>query len=208
MLTKEELGRRLRLVRFERGMTLKEVAARCGMSATHISEVERGKTSPTIGALQRISKALGERPSQFVREKRLPGATVTRGANRCKFYTAGTDGQPAELEVVSPGVPGGVVQVFRKTPAPGESMRGFPMIGEVVVLCVKGMVRVSAGTGDSHVLREGDTIQMRLDDGLRAQCALGDLRSNRGGGQFCNSFTHRQFRLTSENPGHLEVRWI
>lgn len=169
MLTKEELGRRLRLVRFERGLTLKEVAARCGMSATHISEVERGKTSPTIGALQRISKALGERPSQFVREERLPGVRVTRGAERCKFFTAGVDGQPNELEIVSPGVPGGVAQVFSKTSAPGELVKGFPMVGEVVLLCSKGMIRVTVATDESRVLREGDTIQMRLDDGYTGE---------------------------------------
>jgi len=165
MLTKEELGRRLRLVRFDRGMTLKEVAARCGMSATHISEVERGKTSPTIGALQRISKALGERASQFVREERLPGVTVTRGDERCKFFAAGQDGEPIESEIVSPGVPGGYMQVFRWTAVPGELTVGYPMIGEVVLLCTKGMLRITAGTNEPQVLREGDTIQMRLDDG-------------------------------------------
>ena len=41
MPSKKELGRRLRLARFRRGFTLKDVARRCGMSATHISEVER-----------------------------------------------------------------------------------------------------------------------------------------------------------------------
>ncbi|MCK4915882.1 MAG: helix-turn-helix transcriptional regulator, partial [Candidatus Eisenbacteria sp.] len=46
MPTKEEVGQRVRLARFRRDLTLKEVAIRSGMSATHISEIERGKTSP------------------------------------------------------------------------------------------------------------------------------------------------------------------
>ncbi len=168
MLTKEELGRRLRIARFERGMTLKEVAARCGMSATHISEVERGKTSPTIGALQRISKALGERPSHFVREDSLPQVRLTKASDRCKFYAADQEGTPLELEIVSPGVPGGYMQIFHRTATPGNTVRGFPMIGEVVLLCLKGMVRITAGE-HTNVLREGDTIQMRLDDGYMGE---------------------------------------
>jgi hypothetical protein len=44
-------------------------------------------------------------------------------------------------------------------------MNGHPRIGEAVVLCIAGMVRVQVGE-ESHVLREGDTIQLRLDDGF------------------------------------------
>ena len=99
MPTKEELGRRLRIARFERNMTLKEVAQRCGMSATHISEVERGKTSPTIGALQRIAAALGEKPSHFVREEEFSRVVLTRKDDRCNLYVTDSHGDPYAIEV-------------------------------------------------------------------------------------------------------------
>ncbi len=166
MPTKEELGRRLRTARFERNMTLKEVAARCGMSATHISEVERGKTSPTIGALQRISKALGENPSHFVREDNLPRVKLTRAEDRCRFYSADRDGSPISVEVLSPGLPSGCMQAYLRTVAPGERKSITPMIAEIVLLCLRGMVRVTAGSGESSVLREGDTVQLQIDDGF------------------------------------------
>ncbi len=169
MLTKQELGRRLRRTRFERGLTLKDVAARCGMSATHISEVERGKTSPTIGALQRISKALGEGPSFFVREESLPTVVVSRAADRTDFFVSDKEGRPLTAGVLSRGLPGGTLQIFATHVAPGEKMSAHPMIGEIVVLCMLGMVRVTAGSGESHVLREGDTMQLRLDDGYERE---------------------------------------
>ncbi len=169
MLTKRELGRRLRRTRFERGLTLKDVAARCGMSATHISEVERGKTSPTIGALQRISKALGEEPSYFVREDFLPKFAVSRAAERGDFFAADKEGRPLTAGVLSPGLPGGTLQIFGTHIAPGEKINVHPMIGEIVVICMLGMVRITAGSGESHVLREGDTIQMRLDEGYERE---------------------------------------
>lgn len=175
MPTKTELGKRLRMARFEKDMTLKEVASRCGMSATHISEVERGKTSPTIGALQRIAGALGEKTSYFVLEDELPRVKLTRGSERQIIYTADAKGLPVNAEAVSPGVPGGYMQVFRHTMTPHSVMHGEVRIGEAVVLCLAGMVRVTAGE-ESHVLREGDTIQLRLDEGYVAE-NIGDEES-------------------------------
>jgi transcriptional regulator with XRE-family HTH domain len=165
MLTKEELGRRLRMARFERGMTLKDVAARCGMSATHISEVERGKTSPTVGALQRISRALGVKSSSLVRETRVPLSKFTRFLERTKIFVADRDGKPLEIEILSPGIPGGLMQLLRRTSAPGETVTTPRVIGEVVLLCTKGMVRITSEGGESFVLREGDTLQRTMDDG-------------------------------------------
>jgi transcriptional regulator with XRE-family HTH domain len=168
MPTKAELGRRLRVARFERNMTLKEVAARCGMSATHISEVERGKTSPTIGALQRIAAALGEKTSYFVQEDELPRVKLTRAGDRCEFFSTDAAGVPMRLEMLSSGIPGGYAQIFKHRLDPGSTLHGNPRIGEAVVHCITGMERVSA-LGQSHVLREGDTMQLRIDDGFTAE---------------------------------------
>lgn len=156
-------------------MTLKEVAQRCGMSATHISEVERGKTSPTIGALQRIAAALGEKPAHFVREEEFSPVTLTRKDDRCNLYVTDSHGDPYAIAVLSRGIPGGLAQVFASTAKPGESYEGHPMIGEVVLYCNKGMVRVTVA-GESHVIREGDTLQFRTDDGYHGE-NIGDDES-------------------------------
>jgi len=175
MPTKAELGQRLRIARFERNLTLKEVAKRCGMSATHISEVERGKTSPTIGALQRIAGALGENPSYFVQDDDLPKIQVTRASERVKFYATDENGRPITTEVLSRGIPGGFVQVLRHTMPTGESLKIPSMVGEVVTYCLSGMVRQTA-EDQAHVLREGDTVQLRLDKGLTVE-NIGDDES-------------------------------
>ena len=175
MPTKAELGQRLRVARFERNLTLKEVAARCGMSATHISEVERGKTSPTIGALQRISAALGEKTSYFVQENDLPRVRLTRASNTCMHYGADTKGAPLQFEVLSGGIPGGYMQIVRDLSEPGSILDLPSRIGEAVVLCLAGMVRITA-LGESYVLREGDTIQLRMDDGCIFE-NIGDEKS-------------------------------
>jgi len=48
-------------------MTLKMVSEVSGVSATHVSEIEGGRTSPTMGTLIRIAAAL-ERPVAFLLE--------------------------------------------------------------------------------------------------------------------------------------------
>jgi len=172
MLTKEELGRRLRMARFERGLTLKEVAARCGMSATHISEVERGKTSPTIGALQRISEALEENPAHFVREEAFPRVVFRRATDDIRNFIKDKEGQISHYSILSRGLADGMVQIMERRMPPGMKSSGNPRIAELVIVCLDGMIRVTAAN-ESHVLREGDTIQFRLDDGYELE-VLGD----------------------------------
>jgi transcriptional regulator with XRE-family HTH domain len=60
------IGKRLKAARVDRGLTLKAVEAACGVSATHISEIERGAASPTVGALEKIARALGRRAGYFL----------------------------------------------------------------------------------------------------------------------------------------------
>jgi transcriptional regulator with XRE-family HTH domain len=51
-------GRRLRQLRFERGLSLKELAAKASVSASLVSQLERGVTSPSISSLKRLATAL------------------------------------------------------------------------------------------------------------------------------------------------------
>ena len=175
MPSKEEVGQRLKLARFRRDMTLKEVAQRSGMSATHISEIERGKTSPTIGALQKIANALDERPAHFVEEHEIADVCLIRRGDRIKDYSCDGSGGATATERVCGGAPWSSVHIARKLAEPGESISRPPMTGELVVVCVEGMVRVTIGD-ESHVLRDGDTIQFPLDSGYLAE-TLGDEKS-------------------------------
>src|SRR5580765_4777324 len=81
-LSAHELGRRIKMLRIERGLTLKDLEERGDISATHVSEIERGKASPTVGALGRIARALGVRPATLVEPRTLPLVTVMRAADR------------------------------------------------------------------------------------------------------------------------------
>jgi transcriptional regulator with XRE-family HTH domain len=75
------LGTVLREVREQAGVTQQALAAKAGMDRAYISEIERGKASPSVDRLFRICQALGVRASTVVarverRQKRpAPGGT-------------------------------------------------------------------------------------------------------------------------------------
>ncbi len=59
------IGKRIKSLRLEKRMTLKQVADKTGLSISFISQVERSKSSITLESLRKISEALGVSPSYF-----------------------------------------------------------------------------------------------------------------------------------------------
>jgi XRE family transcriptional regulator, regulator of sulfur utilization len=51
------IGERLRELRKERELTLKNLADRSGLSITYLSDVERGRTMPSLKMVQRVAEA-------------------------------------------------------------------------------------------------------------------------------------------------------
>ncbi len=51
------LGERLRLIRKEHGMTLKELSQRADLSVPYLSDMERSIVNPSVDTLQKVAKA-------------------------------------------------------------------------------------------------------------------------------------------------------
>lgn len=66
------IGRRLRALRTERGMTILEMAAKAGVSAGSISQIERGASNPSISTLQKLRAALGVTLWSFLESEAEP----------------------------------------------------------------------------------------------------------------------------------------
>ena len=160
MLDKAELGRRVKLERLAKGMTLKQVADGSGMSPTHISEIERGRTSPTVGALLRIARALGKPATYFVEEERLPSVSVVRKHERKHHALSEGGREVAELDYLTTGIPAGRLRVLELSGIEKSAVETTPHEGEEIVLVTEGRVRVIVGD-ETFELGEGDCIQFR-----------------------------------------------
>lgn len=156
MMDAKEAGRRIRRLRAEQNLTLKMVEAASGVSATHVSEIERGETIPTIGALARIARALNKRTAFFLEENELADISVLTTESRVRETTTGG---AASLERLTASIPGGCIQATRITLAPGRGHRGLKHShdGVEALVVLGGRVRVEVGEA-SHELSAGDTI--------------------------------------------------
>ncbi|MCU0594267.1 MAG: helix-turn-helix domain-containing protein [Desulfobacterota bacterium] len=56
---KEELQRRIRLYRKERGLTVRQLAERAGCTHSYISQIEKGTTAPSLSMVGKLAAALG-----------------------------------------------------------------------------------------------------------------------------------------------------
>jgi transcriptional regulator with XRE-family HTH domain len=153
-----ELGRRIKLLRVSRGLTLKDLEARGGISATHVSEIERGKASPTVGALGRIALALGLRPSTLVEPRVLPTVSVQRAAARGERRVQIGE---ATLEPVAEPVQGATIGAhFLTLPIGREPSLTHHHEGEEWATCVTGVAEIRV-EDRAFVLRDGDCLHFR-----------------------------------------------
>lgn len=160
MISKEDLGRRVREIRQVQKLTLKDVESISGLSSTHISEIERGMTSPTIGALIRIAHALRKDPSYFVEERELDEVTVTSEHDRPQGREAGKATlERAALDRLTPGVLGGRICAYEARVGAGGMIEcGWLREGhDVCIYCLEGKLTVRAGDQEMS-LTPGDSI--------------------------------------------------
>ena len=154
----EELGRRIRKLRVERRMTLKQVEQASGLSATHLSEIERGRTSPTIGALVRIARALNKDASYFIEAEERPDvAHLTREQVHTVSKIPGLT-----IEALTPGVPGSGIFAYRimiqPSPAGELTMPTQELPGDAIYLVRQGALETEFG-GARMTLGTGDAVQ-------------------------------------------------
>jgi transcriptional regulator with XRE-family HTH domain len=155
-----ELGRRIKLLRVKRNLTLKELEKRGGISATHVSEIERGKASPTVGALGRIARALRVRPASLIEPRVLPQVTISSPETRShRRVTAGA----ATLEPLTEAVHASEVAAHLMTlPIGREVALAHHHEGEEWVTVLVGQVEIRTGE-ERHELHEGDSLHFRAE---------------------------------------------
>lgn len=154
------LGSRVRSLREERGLSLRDLAGETGVSAAMLSQVERGETSPTISVAERIAQGLDLSLSQLLRLDEAPAVTIVRAWSR---HAVGRDGHRHEvLTPVEPGLPASVAKHALEVGArTGDAPLHEPGSREFAVVTA-GRIRLVVD-GSEHVLDEGDSVAFDAD---------------------------------------------
>lgn len=137
------VGRRIRKLRKENHLTLKQLAAGCGLSPNAISLVERGEVAPTVMTLCKIGHALGVSPGIFFQDICSTEVILTRAQA----------GEQAQTESAFQLLSG--EGAFHE--GGGENDRCLPSGMTQMVLCLHGPIEYEVDD-QSYLLYPGDSL--------------------------------------------------
>jgi transcriptional regulator with XRE-family HTH domain len=151
------LGQQIRSLRQSQAVTLARLAERTGLSIGHLSQVERGLSTPTIRQLQAISTGLGVRIGWFFQpdpEPERATATIVRATQRRELRYAGL-GMTDHL--LTPSLEGRL-ELLLSTLEPGATSGEEPYSheGEEAGLVLEGTLELWIDC-EHHLLEQGDS---------------------------------------------------
>ena len=79
------IGERLKELRTARNLSLRDLAAQAGVSATLLSQVERSVTDPSLETVRRLAAVFGESITSLFAEPNAPAVWISRPGNRSKL---------------------------------------------------------------------------------------------------------------------------
>jgi transcriptional regulator with XRE-family HTH domain len=157
------IGRRVRALREAMGLSLRDLAERCGVSAPMLSQVERGETSPTLAVAAKIAAGLELTLSQLLRLDEGEHVAVSRAGQRRRYERGGH-----RFEELTPPLPGQRADVSlhtlkagATTGGPGDPPIHEPGSRETAVVLTGMLALVVDGT--RHELHAGDSVTFDAD---------------------------------------------
>ncbi|HUV27665.1 MAG TPA: helix-turn-helix domain-containing protein [Anaerolineales bacterium] len=150
-----DVGVRLRELRTERGLSMRALARLSGLSTNALSMIERGKTSPSVSTLYKLSEALEVPITAFFRTEPPREAIVYRKADRrsrVEFQRGLWEGLGGESFV-------GRVEPFMLTLEGGATSGPHSLVhsGHEFVICLKGQLEYEV-EGQRYSLQPGDSL--------------------------------------------------
>ena len=154
----EELGAKIKAQRKAQGLSIRELAARCGMSIGMISQIEQGKSTPSLRSLRLISETLRLPVSALFHQ--VPASIpddryIVRKDRRQVLKLNGA----VLKELMSPASLQ-QLEVFNVELQPGaeSSAEAYSHSGEKAGIIIEGVLNLWLN-GERFELAEGDTCQ-------------------------------------------------
>ncbi|MEW6029554.1 MAG: helix-turn-helix domain-containing protein [Chloroflexota bacterium] len=149
------VGIRLRELREERGISMRGLAQKSGLSANALSMIERGKTSPSVSTLYKLADAMGLPITAFFGEQAARQSIVFMkglGRPRVSFMRGIWEGLGGEHFL-------GHVEPFVLTLENGGSSGPNAMVhtGHEFVFCLRGTLEYQV-ENEVYLLEAGDSL--------------------------------------------------
>jgi transcriptional regulator with XRE-family HTH domain len=153
------IGFQLRRERRVRGLRLKDVADKAGLSQSLISKIENNKTSPSLSTLHRVAKALGTSISALFAADESLDEVVQRPQERpiAGRVQSMVDWDGIEAEIIVPYVSGRLLEGFVFVMEPGGHSGGtLRHEGEECGYVLEGRLELVVDE-ETHILNPGDS---------------------------------------------------
>ena len=149
------VGRRLRELRAERGISIRALAEQSGLNVNTLSLIENGKTSPSVSTLQQVASALKVPITTFFEVPTSPQVIVFTKANN-RQSTAFSHGTLADLGA---GFTHSEFEPFLVILEPGADSGDTSIVhtGLEFVFCLEGQL-VYDIDGQTFELSPGDSL--------------------------------------------------
>jgi transcriptional regulator with XRE-family HTH domain len=159
----ENLGKRVKKLRGDRGWSLEELASVSGVSRSMLSEIEREKANPTLTVTFRIARAFGLTLQELIESAEASASKiqVIRASDRAQVFRSD---KQHEIRTLSPLNLEKDVEFYEVTLRPGGALRSQPHFeGTREFLTVEeGSVRIESDQ-DTDELTKGDSGTYRAD---------------------------------------------
>jgi transcriptional regulator with XRE-family HTH domain len=155
------VGHRVRRVREEKGLTVKDVAQRTGLSSKYLVQIESDEVSPPLGALIRIAKALDMKLGRFISTGEVKPFTVVRKDQRrvISRYTSAQGNQYGyTYESLAPDKKDRHMEPFMVTLVPSRAKKELSdHAGQEFIYVLEGAMEVIL-KDHTEVLYPGDSV--------------------------------------------------
>ena len=156
------LGENVRSVRKSRGITLKELAEKTGLSIGYISQIERDLTAPSLATLRKLSGALDVPTYLFIGGTETESRLTTR-KNESIILSQPNSSIRYHLLTPMPSaefVPQSLIIRFELEPHSKDGERPVIHPSEEIIMVESGKLEVLIGTEKIH-LNSGDSTLVR-----------------------------------------------
>ena len=148
------VGKRIRTYRENLGMSVADLAAKCGVEESVVDSIEKDEVLPALGVLTKISRALGQRLGTFMDDQFKPDPIVTRAKDLTENGGVNQFGYVSHSLAL--GKPDRHMDPFRIEFEPNGAGSVSSHEGEELIICISGEVELTYGN-ETYTLTAGDS---------------------------------------------------
>jgi transcriptional regulator with XRE-family HTH domain len=169
-----KVAEKIKQIREQKGMSLQDLAAKCGFSSALLSQLENHMVSPPLGTLIKIARALEVEIGAFFQEMHdVPYTIVRHDERKAMSRVASKQGVKYgySYESLAFDKKGRHMEPFLVTlePATKKDRHAYSHEGEEFIFVLEGRMEVQLGE-HTDVLEPGDSIYFDSTVPHRVQC--------------------------------------